>query len=114
MGKPAKRDHGIHYALVSKDSKSCPSCGGEKGWHKHAHCDGLRARWATCVVTHVDKERGTRRCRLPLGWDVAHRVSWKGARLHFHQYTGDGLYCEHHARELASHLNTPLEQDHVA
>jgi hypothetical protein len=62
----------------------------------------------------MDKERGARRCRLPLGWDVAHRVSYRGARLHFHQYTGDGLYCEHHAREMATQLNLPAEQHNVA
>jgi hypothetical protein len=46
---------------------------------------------------------------LPLGWDVAHRLTRRGAR-HFHQYTGEGLYCEHHARELAAAMNMPAHE----
>ena len=114
MKKPTKREHGIHHGLISKTDVPCPSCGGKKGWHKHVTCEGLGARWGSCIVTHMDEQRGARHCRLPHGWEVTHRMSWRGGRLHFHQYTGEGLYCEHHARELAAHLNRPAHQHNVA
>jgi hypothetical protein len=105
----SKREHGLHHMLASKAEVECPGCGGKQGWHLHAGCEKLNARWSGCIISHVDERHGTRRCRLPHGWDVVHRVTRRGAR-HFHQYTGEGLYCEHHARELAASLNMPAHQ----
>jgi len=114
MTKPIKREHGLHYALVTKTEVECPDCGGKQGWHRHAACEKLNTRWSACIVAHVDERRGTRRCRLPHGWDVTHWLTRRGARQHFHQYTGEGLYCEHHARELAASLNVPVAAHEVA
>ena len=114
MIKPHKGNHGLHVVATAKTETTCPSCGGERGWHLHAACKGQSARWGSCVVSHVDERRGTRRCRLPQGWDVVHRVTRRGIPHHFHQYTGDGLYCEHHARELAASLNAPVQAHEVA
>jgi hypothetical protein len=113
MTKQVKQQHGLHYALVRKAVSECPSCGGKHGWHLHAACEGLRRRWGGCIVSHVDEQRGTRRCRLPHGWEVVHRVTRRGAR-YFHQYTGEGLYCEHHARELVASTNAPMHAQEVA
>lgn len=109
MAKVSKHEHGLHYLLARNAEIECPGCGGKQGWHLHAACEGLQRRWGGCVVSHVDEQRGARRCRLPRGWDVVHRLTRRGAR-HFHQYTGDGLYCEHHARELAASLNAPVHE----
>jgi len=109
MIKSHERTHGLHAVATGKAEKSCPTCGGERGWHLHAACKGQDARWGSCIVSHVDERHGTRRCRLPQGWVVTHRVTRRGAR-HFHQYTGDGLYCEHHARELATAMNMPQHE----
>ena len=109
MKKQSKIEHGLHYMLARKAEVECSGCGGKHGWHLHAACEGLHARWSGCIVSHVDERRGTRRCRLPHGWDVVPRLTRRGAR-HFHQYTGEGLYCEHHARELAASLNMPVPE----
>lgn len=109
MKEPSKQEYGVHSALTGKAGGSCPSCGGQRGWHLHAACEGLKARWAACIVIHSDGEHRIRRCRLSHGWDVMHRLTRRGAR-HFHQYTGEGLYCEHHARELADRLNLPAQE----
>ena len=109
MTKQITRNHGLHVVGKSKTEAPCPSCGGEQGWHRHVECKGHGAHWGRCIVSHVDERHGTRRCRLPHGWDVAHRLTRRGAR-HFHQYTGEGLYCEHHARELAAAMNMPAHK----
>ncbi|HUS82843.1 MAG TPA: hypothetical protein VM013_06285 [Dehalococcoidia bacterium] len=109
MTKPSTRRHGLYAVPAGKTEKACSSCGGKQGWHSHVECKGLNSGWGSCIVSHVDERHGTRRCRLQHGWDVVHRLTRRGA-CHFHQYTGDGLYCEHHARELAAAMNVPMHE----
>ncbi len=96
------------YQLHPTEPQPCPHCGRTDGWHVDINCPAFSTHKQACFTIAVT-EQGVRRCSNPRGFDVHYRLTRRGQR-HFHQYTGDGIYCEHHARSLAVSLNARAEE----